>query len=474
MRKNYALFGRSLKGKIRLAFSCFIFGSLFCVQLLAAETKIITLNECIKMGVSQNLQILSEQLAPKEKKLEIEGARKIFIPNAKAALSGARSGRTGIDYSYSLEKKTENGTTFGLDLSGKAYSPANRDHTKYASFSLNRPLLQNFGKQITGINIDIKTIEYETSLELFKYELNQFIQQLSSLYFELYFARENLRIQEQALERAKKQFNDTQNDIEKGVLPEQEIYLVEENVVNFEIKKDSALRDIAYYELSIKRLLNIDTPDTNSFIASDSFEACLNDQMNLEETQSITFANNPSFKIKAFALQKSRLDMDIYRNQLLPILDFQANYDITRRDSSYGKDEYSIGLVYEVPLSRRSDRALLDKSKIAIKRSELSMGDVKFNLKYDIRKLFLDIKHQRSVLKAKGRATELARKKLENETEKYKNGISTLADVVRFQRELEDSTLQEIRTLVLLNKFRIQKLLIEGTLFKFFDIEIES
>jgi outer membrane protein TolC len=116
---------------------------------------------------------------------------------------------------------------------------------------------------------------------------------------------------------------------------------------------------------------------------------------------------------------------------------------------------------------------MLERSKIAMKRNELTISDVEFNLNYDLRKLFLDIDYQRKVLKAKTKATELARKKLENETEKYKNGISTLADVVRFQRELEDSTIDEIRTLVLLNKLRMQKLLLEGTLYQAFAIEIE-
>lgn len=178
---------------------------------------------------------------PKERKLDIEVARKIFITRAKARILGTKMVRRGMEYSYSLEQKTTNGTTVGLDMSGQAFSLGNDDNNRLFSFSLNRPLLQNFGKQTTGINIDIKTIEYEASLELFKHELNQFIQDLSVFYFELFFARENLRIQEQALERALKQYEDTKKDIESGVIPEQEIFLVEENVVNFEIKKESAL-----------------------------------------------------------------------------------------------------------------------------------------------------------------------------------------------------------------------------------------
>jgi len=457
---------------VNLLFSCLLFQVLSCASVQASETKFLALDECIRIGVSQNLQILSDQLAPQEKKLDIDAAKKIFIPTARASLIGSKESRTGLDYSYSLEKRTANGTTFGVDLAGQAFSTTDKDNSRFVSFSLNRPLLQNFGKQITGLDIDIKSIEYEISLELFKLELNQFIQEISGLYFELCFARENLRIQEQALERAKKQFEDTKKDIDNGVLPEQEIFLVEENVVNFEIKKESALRDIAYYELSLKRLMSIDDPAAISFIASDSFQACLTEPIILEDSQELIFANNPEYKIKTLALQKARLDADYYRDQLLPVLDLQANYAISRRDSSINRDEYSVGLIYEVPLSRKSDRATLEKSKIAMKRNELSISDVKFNLTYDLRKLLLDIAYQRKVLVAKGRTTRLANKKLENESEKYKNGISTLADVVRFQRELEDTTIEELRTLVLLNKFRIQKLLIEGILYQASGIEI--
>ncbi|MEW6712728.1 MAG: TolC family protein [Candidatus Riflebacteria bacterium] len=440
--------------------------------LLANNEQILKLDECIRIGVSQNLQIISDQLAPKEKKLEIDVAKRIFIPALKAGFRGSKKSRTGLGYDYSLEKKIRNGTTLGLDLSGQSYSTSDQDNSRSATFSLNRPLLQNFGKQVTGLDIDIKTIEYDISLELFKHELNQFIQEISGLYFELYFARENLRIQEQALERAQKQFSDTQNDIEKGVLPEQEIYLVEENVVRFEIKKESAIRDIAYYELSLKRLMCLEDPEEVSFIASDSFQDCLKETIEFVESKEKIFTNNPGYKIKNLALQKARLDQDYYRNQLLPVLDLQANYTVSRRDASRRQDEYAVGLVYEVPLSSRSDRAMFEKSKIAIRRNELSIGDVEFNLAYDLRKLLLDITYQRKVLEAKGRATRLAEKKLENESEKYKNGISTLADIVRFQRELEDTTIEELRTIVLLNKFRIQKLLLEGVLYQAYGIEI--
>ena len=439
----------------------------------AAETTYFSLSECVKMGVSRNLQILSDQLAPKERKLDIEAARKIFIPQAKARILGSKADRREMEYSYSLEQKTTNGTTVGLGMSGQAFSLGNDYNNRLFSFSLNRPLLQNFGKQTTGIDIDMKTIEYETSLELFKYELNQFIQDLSVLYLELFFARENLRIQEQALERALKQYEDTRKDIESGVIPEQEIFLVEENVVNFEIKKENALRDISFYELGVKRLLNIEHPEDLTLVASDSFIACLSDPLELEASRELLFKNNPSYKIKTFALQKSRLDMDFYRNQLLPVLDFQARYDVSRGDANFDNNAYSVGFAYEMPISRKSDRAMVERSKIEVRRNELTLGDVEFNLSYDLQKLLLDIFHQRKILAAKERASELARKKLDNETDKYKNGISTLADIVRFQRELEDSTIEEFRTLVLLNKFRIQKLMLEGTLYQFFGIEID-
>lgn len=451
---------------------CLIVQIIFCKPLHAQNEQILKLEECIRLGVSQNLQITSDQLAPQEKKLDIDAAKRIFIPSVKAGLSGSKKGRTALDQTFSLEKRTHNGTTLGIDLSGQAYSLSDKSNSRSASFSLNRPLLQNFGKQITGLDIDIKSIEYETSLELFKHELNQFIQEISGLYYELYFARENLRIQEQALERAQKQFSDTKNDIDMGVLPEQEIYLVEENVVRFEIKKEAALRDIAYYELSLKRLMCLEDPEEFSFIASDSFQDCLEEPVEFSESREKIFANNPGYKIKSLALQKSRLDKDYYRNQLLPVLDLQANYTVSRRDSSRRQDEYAVGLVYEVPLSARSDRAMFEKSKIAMRRNELSIGDVEFNLTYELRKLLLDIAFQRKVLEAKGRATKLAEKKLENESEKYKNGISTLADVVRFQRELEDATIEELRTIVLLNKFRINKLFLEGNLYQAYGIEI--
>ena len=59
---------------------------------------------------------------------------------------------------------------------------------------------------------------------------------------------------------------------------------------------------------------------------------------------------------------------------------------------------------------------------------------------------------------------ELALSKLENEREKYKNGVSTLDDLVRFQQNLDFARISLRRASVELNVRRAEMLRLEGRL----------
>jgi len=459
---------------MKIGISFFVTCLIALCSSVVAEPLSLSLTECIRLGVSRNLHLLNQRLEHDETKFDIEIAKKIFIPEVKFQIDKARNVQDLFEYQSSISGRALDGTKLDLNVAGKTDGVSNVNHSRTYSVVLNRPLLRGFGRRVTGIDVDLNKLDYEIALELFRSEMNSFIAKLADLYYDLYFDLENLRVQEQAYQRAQKQFEDTKHDIEMGVIPEQEIYLVEENVVEFEIKKESAKRDISYTELEIRNLLNLDPGDEISIRASDSLEIRKNETLDFSKSLEILRNCNPNFKIKNLYLRKSQMNTDFYRNQLLPILDFQVEYNFQRGPKNYERDTYNAGFLYEFPLSRSSRDAEFKKSKFEVRKSEVAVQDVETSMGYDLRKLYLDIEFQKNVFQAKGKARELSQKKLDAEMEKYRNGISTLADIVRFQRELENSTIDEIQTQILLNKYYIERLLLEGTLYKEFGIDIAS
>lgn len=447
----------------------------------ASPTPSLSLTDCIRIGVSGNLGLLQRQYERDQKKLDVEAKRKIFIPTASVAVKDFFDRYKYATVEQSISTKLRDGSQAGMRSStSDDWSDTDRRSRTHAIF-LTRPLLRGFGKRVAGYELDLDKIDEEIAIEDFLSNLNRYIFETASLYFDLALERKNLEITEQACQRARRQFEDTRHDIELGALAEQEIYLVEENLVEFEIKRDTAIHQIARLEQNLRETLSLD-PLAESALRVTECASLAAELATGPFAVSVPFADemrdllarNPDYKMKTLALKRSQTDLLYQKNQFLPKLDLTTEYRWREGREYTQRDFLSVGLAYEVPLSRRSDRALVEKSRIGERIRQLSVRDSEIALAYELRRIILRIEYLEGVLQKRSRAVELSRKKLDAESEKYKNGFSTLADLVRFQRELEASLLDELTTSVSLGKQRLNRLLVQGTLFRAFAITLDS
>ncbi|MFZ2959421.1 MAG: TolC family protein [Candidatus Ozemobacteraceae bacterium] len=447
----------------------------------------LSLTDCVRLGVNGNLSVLRKQLERDEKKFDIEVSRKIFVPEASLAVKDFVDRYKNVTIDQAITKTFSDGSKGGVRTStSDDWNLPNRNSRTHGVF-LTRPLLRNFGRHIAGYGVELNIIDYDLAIEAFVSGLNDFVYKTGLTYFDLAFARKNLEITEQACLRAKKQFDDTKNDIELGTIAEQEIYLVEENLVEFEIRRENAKHEISRLELELKKAMNIDpaveTPlmvalpvlsSSTGSLSGTGLPAVFFEVATFSTAVDAMLANNPDFRMKGLSLKRSQTDLAWQKNQYLPQLDLNAEYKWREGRDFAQRDFFSFGLQYDVPLTRNSDRALIDKACMNEQIQRLSQQDAQLVLTYELKRIFNEVDHLENILKARSHAVELSRKKLDAETDKYKNGFTTLADIVRFQRELEDSLLEELSTSVSLNKQRMNRLLIEGTLYKAFDIAIGS
>jgi outer membrane protein TolC len=445
----------------------------FCFSPATAQTALTSLDECIRQGVGQSLRLQAGRLEQDEARADIDIARRLFIPQFQADLSTSDHLKKR-EYRMGITKLLPDGTRAQAQIKGQAFDTDTANHDRRFAVSLTRPLLRNFGHQITGLDIDLSKLDYQIAIELFKSELNSYIAELASAYFDLAFARKNLEVTEQSLTRARQQFEDTRRDIEAGAIPGQELFVVEENVVEFEIRLENAHRDIAWYELELQKLMNAQTASPTTIVPGDNFEAHLPDPAHFDDSWQQLVTLNPSYKVKELYFRRAGINHELFVNQLKPILDLNLEADAREGGRTVGRNTYQVGLHYEVPLDWKSDRARVSKSRLTIRRQETRFADAESNFRHQLRQTLLDLEHLKSVFTARRRARELSQKKLDAEQEKYKNGISTLTDVVRFQKDLENAELEVIRVLISWNRQRIRKLLLEGSLYKSFGLEIPS
>ncbi|MBF0502073.1 MAG: TolC family protein [Candidatus Riflebacteria bacterium] len=441
---------------------------------VASGGQTLSLQECVRLGVATNLRLSMKDLELEERRQGITVAKRIFVPQATLQTGVTGPGNRFLTDNAAISRKTGNGSSVGVRVEGsRALDDAGGDGQAVSAF-LSRPLLRGFGRRITGIEIDQARLDEETAMEAFKAELNSFIRDLSEQYFSLYFAQLNCQIQEEAWRRAHQQYDDIRHDINRGALPEQDIYVVEENMVNFEINRANARRDISAAQLAIRRLLCWDPASMAILIASDSLSPGKSEVASAQTLLKQMNDENPTLRIARLAERKSRLDLDAARDLLRPLLDLQVNWGVTRGSQFTHDSSWNAGLRFETPLSLTGERAGAERSRLVLRQNELSSRDLKISLGYDLETVLLDLEHQGNVYLAKQKATSLARKKLDAEIEKYKNGLTTLNDVVLFQRELENALIDETGTLVSLERLRIARGFLDGSLWRRFGIEIGS
>ncbi|HOY66087.1 MAG TPA: TolC family protein [Candidatus Ozemobacteraceae bacterium] len=429
------------------------------------------MTDCVRLGVAANLSLMQKALERDEKRFGIEIARRVYIPTATLQADESRDAQRVRTLLQGVSSTGVLGTKLEIENEIRDV-PAGGRNAQTQAFSLTQPLMKNFGRAVTGYEIDVARIEYEAGVEKFRADLDAFIFDVMSLCLDLSVAGRNLVIQEQACARARQQFEDTRHDIELGAIAEREIYLVEENLVAFEIRRDTTRQEIAQLELELRRLLNID-PAVEDRI---TVRNVLSEEDTLPPASfagalEIARQESPALRLERLLLNKSVSALERQRIQYQPRLDLLFDYRL--REGGTGADNaYTVGVEYGIPLDRGGDRAALEQARLATAIRKVAGRDADSRLAYTIREILLRIDYLTRIIAAKHRATELSQKKLDAETEKYRNGYSTLADLVRFQRELEEAQIDEIESQVSLRKSRLRLLLAQGTLHRQFGISV--
>jgi outer membrane protein TolC len=148
--------------------------------------------------------------------------------------------------------------TTGRVMSDGTPSPNNPGINSNLNLSFSQPLLRNRGSYFTKMPITIARSRLRAS----EYQIEDQIMRLVSLaenaYWEVVSARENLRVQEQALELFKKSLERSQRELELGAISELEIYQPQAQAKNAEIQVTQARFRLQQAEDALRRQIGAD------------------------------------------------------------------------------------------------------------------------------------------------------------------------------------------------------------------------
>lgn len=446
----------------------------------------LTLGQATRLGVERNLSTLEENL---QRRSKLELRRAAYQPYSPTVRLNAdlvhslpeRRGTSELAYLAEVDWHAPWGTTLtaqALATQGLAgYSGSDGQ----LSLSVTQPLLK--GGWLTGAALPLREAELNAALqrELYRQSLNQLLLDVQTAYWDLAVANADVVIKTRSRERAKQQYDDTQENIRRGILAEGEIYVVEENVVFFDQELVSAAQTARNAQRQLALLLAL--PESAPLTTTDELRPTSVPLASQDEVTTAALSNHPKILAQRVRTTLAQVRERYASNQRLPALDAIASASNQGSDSrlgpalgkslSSGPPTTTVGVAFTLPLDQGAEKAKLASARLDLDREALELQNTERQVSFDAARERSDLEVNLRQLTLAQRAVKLAELKLDAQVDKYKMGISTLADVVRFQRDLDNANSRLQHTLRTVNVGQVRLLASEGTLADALGVRVE-
>ena len=441
----------------------------------------LSLRKCVELLLTNNLDLKVERYNPYLQEKEIIKEKAAFDPLARFSLQDNKivvspttllNGvwnrnksyeQETIDYEASLSKKFITGGLGELKFTTKKFETNSfwqfESPTYHSNliFSLNQPLLRNFGINLNKSKIIISSNNREISQTRLKDKTIRMIITLQQIYWKLHLSQQVLAVKRDSLQLARDLMGRNKVLVEVGKLPSVEVLRSQAGVSSREeavILAENAVGDV---EDLLKETLDLPLQDQMiTLVDKPTFKEF--SQMKVEHYLKVALENRPDYEETKIHFKNLKVANHIAKNAMLPLFDIQASYGINATkghhdESVQGLDmggDYSwmVGFKIEIPLGNRWAKSNYQKSRLEIEKAETSIKSLEKKIELEIREALREVESSSKRINATQEARRLAEKNLEAEEERMNLGMSTSVDVLRVQEELAVAQCRETNAVV--------------------------
>jgi len=342
---------------------------------------------------------------------------------------------------------------------------------------LTQNLLQGFGVLPNTRFIRIAQNNRKISNVAFRLQVITTVDQVENMYWDLVFAYENVKVQEEALAYAQKAYTDTQTQAQVGTVPPIQVVSAQSTVATDQQNLIVAQNNLELQQLLMKNALSRSIEDpvlADADVIPTSTMLVPQQEPATSTLELIAEALNQRAE-----LAESRIDLDTrnmnnktVRNAMLPTLDAFAYYggsgvggDVARPTCSStitsncfnpknaappfvngGPVSYpgtlkqlvngtapdkGVGLTLNIPLRNREAQANQVRAQLEYRQAQVRQHQLENQVRIEVRNAQFDVKQNRAAVQAAQSAAEFARESLNSEEEKLKVGLSTQTAVLQ-------------------------------------------
>ena len=388
-------------------------------------------------------------------------------PDPNSALFGKNSDSFTESYGPSFTQQLGTGgrVTLNGDLirrSGSSFTKG-YNYSTDAGLSLTQPLLKNAWIDSTRQTILVNKHTLKIDELALRNQVMTTVNSVQQAYFELVFARDNVRVQEASLGLAEKLLADNKRRVEVGALAPLDEKQSESQVAARRSDLISARRDLEIQVNNLKNLIGDDFGAwaTTALEPADKLLA-LAQTLNVQDSWRHSLALRPDLQQAREQIERQNIVLRYNHNQLFPSLDLTLTYGhngigqtlptglngIQRGDNQF----YSYGFVLSFPLSNRTAKNNYKSGKLTKELLLLEFKRLEQGIIVEIDNAVKQAQTAYEKIEATRQARLYAEAALDAEQKKLENGKSTSFFVLQLQRDLSAARSAEIRALADYNK----------------------
>ena len=338
-------------------------------------------------------------------------------------------------------------------------------------FRLTQNLLQGFGSLPNTRFIHIAKNNREISDVAFRLQVITTVDQIEDMYWDLVYAYENVRVQEEALTYAQKALDDTQHQAQAGTVPPIQVVSAQSTVATDQQNLILAQNNLQLQQLLMKNAVSRSIEDPTLAEA----DVVPTSTMQLPQEEPVTPIQdliNQALGSRA-ELVESRIDLNsrdlsakAVRNDLLPSLQAFAYYggsglggDLNSQCAfegspctvpplfgnantiSYGgtlkqlvnstAPDKGVGLSLSIPLRNRLAQSNQVRADLELRQAQVRLHQLENQVRIEVRNAQFDVKQNRVAVQAAQKAVDLARQTLDADQQKLKVGLTTAVTILQ-------------------------------------------
>jgi outer membrane protein TolC len=488
---------------------------------LPANTRSLSLRDCLDIALSHNLNLriehltvdiagdaLSSAYGPYDPTLALNASRSYadnpgdydprkFNPYFPAEtttgkLGAELSGQAPWGFNYDLRGgviKNQAITDFTSDPDVAALYPggvrSTNDYDAVALLTMRQHLLKDFWIDSDREVLQARRTELKISQQALRFQIMTTSLAVELAYNDLVDSNEEIRVQEQALALRREFVTETQRRVQVGELPPLENAQAETQLQNTLTALAAARETFAARQNTLiglmtddyKKWLDLNLKPTDTLVA-------LPVEVNRSRSFLLALGNRPDLIEARLEVEKTGVMVKFRLNQLFPSLDLLGSYGGLGGEPYSGGSalndalsvrypEYSYGMVFSFPLSNVRARGDYRASKAAKQIAELQLQKAEQDVLLQVSDFINRVGFRFSQVDSTRQARIYAEAALKTEVERFQNGFTTSFVVLQYQEILTAARTAEIRALVEYNNTLAQLAFAEGTILERHHLSLE-